>query len=156
MAFEASTRGRPQALFAIKPTRTHVEWLWRVSERARSAGWRLRVTCGKRHASVLLTIRGHRTGVHVFARTARIFEFGSSFSFAGHRASAKVTPAWAQTTARKWWTTQGATILSDFNMGSSLGQCTAYAAGRRPDIVAGSTSGPTRSTCWVSRAVRWS
>ncbi|MGI8414001.1 MAG: CHAP domain-containing protein [Solirubrobacteraceae bacterium] len=118
--------------FTIAPSRTHIEWSWRVSASARSATWHLYARCGTAYASHVLKVRGRRGGVLVFASFTRAAEFGPAITIASRgpgfvRAHAK---------ARGWWGVHAHTILTDFTSGPSSGQCTAYAASRRPDIVA--------------------
>jgi surface antigen len=37
--------------------------------------------------------------------------------------------------AQDWWSSNASTILNEFQTGNAAGQCTAYAAARRPDFI---------------------
>ncbi len=119
----------PRELGVIVPTRTHIEWSWRVPIRTRSATWRLDATCGSAHATIHLTVLGSRAGRPRFAQDTQVGQYGSLLA-------AQVIPPLIRVQAKHWWARSADVILSAFHSGISFGECTDYAVRRRPDVVA--------------------
>ncbi len=132
------TGARPGTLGVITPSKTHVEWSWQVPARVRSATWSLHATCGARRAAIQLAVDGERTGPVALARDAHVRQFGGPLAADGPVRTvlpAQVIAPALQAQAAQWWATSASRILAGFHSGSSAGQCTAYAAWRRPDLI---------------------
>ena len=54
----------------------------------------------------------------------------------------RVAQSQSRATARAWWLANASALLAGFHEGGSAGQCTDYAAARRPDVIA-------RSDTWA-------
>lgn len=115
-------------LSRVRPTGSRVTWLWQVPAGARTATWRLLATCGPHQLAATLTVRGRsRAGGLELARGVHVLQYAG--------ATARLQPLSAKTAARAWWSTNSSSILAGFRSGASAGECTAYVAARRPDIV---------------------
>jgi surface antigen len=125
----ASASGRaPQTLSKVRPMGHRVTWIWQVPGSARSATWLLVASCGSSTVGAVITVHGHRSrGPLSLARRVRALQY----------VGASDLPAAAQVkrAAMAWWASNSSSILSAVRGGRSAGQCTAYAATRRPDII---------------------
>lgn len=127
--------GTGPTLGAITPSKTHVEWSWLVPARTRSAIWRLRATCGPSQATVRLAVDGQSTGRVTLVVDAHVRQFGGPLAAVRTVVPAVVIAPRIKVLAARWWGISANRILARFQAGSSAGQCTAYAAWRRPDVI---------------------
>jgi surface antigen len=76
----------------------------------------------------MLTVHGHpHQGPLSLARQIRVLQYAG--------ASSRPQADQLKRAAQAWWASNSASILSGFRTGQSAGQCTAYVAARRPDII---------------------
>lgn len=125
----ASTAGRPAVtLSRIRPTGSRVTWLWRVPARAQNATWQLLATCGASQLDGAVHIQGRAHGGTLsLARGVSVLQYARA---AVHPDASSVVRA-----AHSWWASNSSSILTGFHTGRSTGECTAYIAARRPDII---------------------
>ena len=125
----ASTLGRAAlTLSRVRPAGSRVTWLWQVPTGARTATWRLLATCGPSQLAATLTVHGRSgSGVLSLARGVHVLQYAG--------ATARLQPLSAKTAARAWWSASSSSIFAGFHSGASAGECTAYVAARRPDII---------------------
>ncbi|MGI8864570.1 MAG: CHAP domain-containing protein [Solirubrobacteraceae bacterium] len=142
-----------QILNAVTPSRRRVAWIWTVPVRARTARWRVSATCGSSRLRVSFAVHGkHQKSILALARQVRVYQSGGALPAPAAAASASPpasssppTPSFpqasaaelgaAQGQAKAWWVENGASVLSTFHAGISMGQCTDYAAEMRQDVV---------------------
>lgn len=118
----------PQTLNTVRPTGTKITWIWQVPRSARSATWRLLANCGSTSVGAVLTVLGGpHQGTLSLARQVHVLQYAG--------ASASLQAAQVKRAALTWWASNSASILSGLRTGQSAGQCTAYVAARRPDII---------------------
>ena len=118
----------PMTLSQLRPTGLKVTWTWQVPRGARSATWQLLATCGSSEIGAVLTVHGrrHRAAL-ALARRMSVLQYNGTSS----------SPQQLQVigAAQAWWASSSSSILSSFQTGPAAGECTAYVAARRPDIV---------------------
>lgn len=132
-ALVASTAGHaPMTLSTVAPSQARLAWVWRVPARARSAIWMVTATCGTSQVVARLRVRGvrRRKAVLAVARAIRVLQYGGSFHSADDSLLGPILGL-----ATTWWQQTGGEILAGFQSGVAAGQCTSYAAAKRPDII---------------------
>jgi surface antigen len=76
----------------------------------------------------MLTVEGRGAGGTLsLARAVHVLQYAG--------ATPRPAASSLSSAARLWWASSSASILAGFHTGASTGECTAYVAARRPDII---------------------
>ena len=103
----------------------------------------------------MVKVHGPRRGELILARRVRVRQFGPALGLPNPSTPFQPTAepliqptvglSETMAAAQAWWMSQASALLAGFHSGGSVGQCTDYAAARRPDVIA-------RSDIWAYAA----